>query len=228
MKRTLLIAICLIGFNAWAQKPAELVAHYEAYYKQMKLQGDAQGVINAMTHLNVLVPNQARKDTLAYIYMSEGRNIEALNTIGIESSPSDSNINVEVKAVALKAINQPQRALLHYDVLFSRNANPKLAYEIAEIRVQIGDFEKANELINYGLKTVTPEMKRGFFESQPSYETTLEGAFYYLQAIILLNQDQVNNVDASIALLDKALALDANFRVAQLSKDALEARKKED
>ena len=44
---------------------------------QMKAQGDTQGIINAMTHLNVLSPSQARKDTLAYMYMSENKYMQA-------------------------------------------------------------------------------------------------------------------------------------------------------
>ena len=37
----------------------------------MQSQADIQGVINALTHLNVLEPSQARKDTLATLYMNE-------------------------------------------------------------------------------------------------------------------------------------------------------------
>ena len=57
----------------------------------MQSQADIQGVINALTHLNVLEPSQARKDTLATLYMNEGRHVEALNTIGIEKNDSDSD-----------------------------------------------------------------------------------------------------------------------------------------
>ena len=101
MKKILLLLVVMSSFSLTAQNKTELKKHFEAYYKQMKSQGDIQGVINAMTHLDVLEPSQARKDTLAYIYVSEGRNLEALNTIGIEKKATDSNINLEVKAIAL-------------------------------------------------------------------------------------------------------------------------------
>ena len=55
----------------------------------MRTQGDVQGVINALTHLNILSPNQARKDTLAVLYMNEGKHIQALNTIGIDKNEND-------------------------------------------------------------------------------------------------------------------------------------------
>jgi hypothetical protein len=84
----------------------------------MKGQGDVQGVINAMTHLNVIQPTQQRLDTLAYIYVTEGRNLEALNTIGIDQNATDSDMNTEVKAIALKAVNQPERAVVFYEERF--------------------------------------------------------------------------------------------------------------
>ncbi len=50
----------------------------------MQQQGDIQGIINAMTHLIVLEPNVSRKDTLAALYMNEGKYKQALSLVGIE------------------------------------------------------------------------------------------------------------------------------------------------
>ena len=50
----------------------------------MQKQGDVQGIINAMTHLLVLEPNIVRKDTLAALYMNEGKYVQALNLLGIK------------------------------------------------------------------------------------------------------------------------------------------------
>ena len=100
MKKQVLVLLLLVcgGLQVNAQENSDLIKHFEAYYKQMKLQGDMQGVVNAMTHLNILAPSEARKDTLAYIYMSEGNYMQALNTIGIDRKVDDSDIAVEVKA----------------------------------------------------------------------------------------------------------------------------------
>jgi len=94
MKKIVLLLIVMSSMGITAQAQTELKSHFEAYYAQMKKQGDIQGIINAMTHLDVLEPSQARKDTLAYLYVSEGRNLEYLNTIGIEINPTDYDINV--------------------------------------------------------------------------------------------------------------------------------------
>ncbi|MDG5490546.1 hypothetical protein [Psychroserpens sp. SPM9] len=225
MKKLILLLALAATFGATAQTKSELTKHFEAYYKQMKSQGDVQGVINAMTHLNVLQPSQARLDTLAYIYASENRNLEALNTLGIDQNPTDTDMNTEVKAIALKALNQPQRALVFYEELFKRSANSYLAYEIADLKIQTKDLAGAKAKVDYGLVNVKPEEKRAYYESQRPYEVSLKGALTYLKALILFNMNQTDNLDAAIGLLDEALALDANFNLAKISKDALVAKK---
>ena len=227
MKRLILLLVVLASMNTNAQTKTELQKHFEAYYKQMKKQGDVQGVINAMVHLDVLKPTQARKDTIAYLYVSEGMNVEALNTIGIEKNASDSDLNVEVKALALKSLNQPKRALEHYEVLFSRKPNPYLSYEIADLKIQLQDFAGAKTSIEYGLANVKDDMKQAFYETQQPYETSLKAAFMYLKALVIYNEDTTNNTEAALAQLNHALAIDPNFNLAKISKDALLRKTKE-
>ncbi|MEH6534794.1 MAG: hypothetical protein V7719_00265 [Psychroserpens sp.] len=225
MKKILLLLGLVMTFSATAQTKSELIKHFEAYYKQMKGQGDVQGVINAMTHLNVLQPNQARLDTLAYIYASESRSLEALNTVGIDQNPTDTDMNTEVKAISLKALNQPERALVFYEELFKRSSSSYLAYEIADLKIQTKDLGGAKAKVDFGLVNVKPDQKRAFYESQRPYEVSLKGALTYLKALILFNMNQIDNLDESIAMLDEALAMDANFNLAKISKDALIAKK---
>ena len=47
-----------------AQDNTALLSHYEKFYRQMQLQNDV-GIINALTHLNVISPSVERRDTLA-------------------------------------------------------------------------------------------------------------------------------------------------------------------
>lgn len=193
----------------------------------MKKQGDIQGVINALTHLEVMTPSQARRDTLAYIYVSEGRNLEALNTIGIEKNATDSDINTEVKAIALTALNELPKALEFYEVLFQRKPNPYLAYEIADLKLQTNDVAGAKEKIEYGLANVTNDMKRSYYETQQPYQVSLKAGLTYLKALMLFNEDQTNNVEKAIVTLTHALAMDPNFNMAKITKDALLNKKKE-
>jgi len=225
MKRLLLLALFIGSTSAFSQSNTELTKHFEAYYKQMKYQGDMQGTINALTHLIVLQPTEAKKDTLAYLYLSEGKNLQALNTIGVEKNATDSNIAVEVKALALKAINQPKLAVEHFEVMFSRNPNALIAYELADLKTQLNDFAGAKTNIEYGLANVKDDQMRAFYEMQQPYQVPAKAAFLYLKALITFNEDQANNIDASVALLDQALEIAPNFNMATISKNALIAKK---
>ena len=226
MRKFILAVIVMSSLNITAQTKTELQKHFENYYQQMKRQGDVQGVINAMTHLEVLKPSQARKDTLAYIYVSEGRNMEALNTIGVEKNATDSDLNTEIKAIALNALGERQRALEFYTILYNKKASPALAYELADIMLQTGDLTGAQEKVEYGLTNVTDDMRRTYYESQQPYQTSLKAGLLYLKAIVTYSQDKDANQEIALATLNRALSIDPNFNLARISKEALLNRKK--
>lgn len=227
MKKSVLILVATIllsGSYGYAQTKSELLKHYEAFYDQMRLQGDVDGVINALTHLNVLSPSKERNDTLAYIYANDNQHLQALNIIGIEKLDSDSNLAIQVKAVSLKALNQPKRALEQFEALYAREPNAYLAYELADLKVQTGDNVGAMKHVEYGIANAKDDMKYAFYERQQPYEVPLKAAFIHVKALIQYNIDKTN-IDQAIATLDEALAIDPNFNLASLSKQALTSRK---
>lgn len=221
MKKFLALVLLVCGFQINAQENKDLLSHFEAYYKQMKVQGDVQGIINGMTHLNILAPSQERKDTLAYIYMSEGKYLEALNTIGIERKATDSDIAVEVKAVSLKAVKQPKLAIGLFEEMFKRTPNALIAYELAELNIQTQQIAEAEKHINYGLANSKEDMKKAFYETQSPYEVPLKSAFMYLNALNTYNKDKKGNIDAAVDILDAALKTAPNFNLIQLTKKEL-------
>ncbi|GAB4154366.1 MAG: hypothetical protein Tsb0033_02240 [Winogradskyella sp.] len=225
MKQITIAVVMLFSVSVFAQTNADLKAHYEAYYKEMQKQGDVQGIINALTHLNILEPSVARKDTLAYLYLSEGKYMQALNTIGVEKNASDSDMNVEVKALSLKNLNQPKMALEHYEILFKRSPNVYLAYEMADMKIQVDDLAGAKANIEYGLANVKDDMKRAFYETQQPYETSMEAALLCLKGLLTFKEDKNANIDAAIKLMNDALAIDPNFNLAKVSRQALESQK---
>ncbi|MEM1336999.1 MAG: hypothetical protein AAF717_05170 [Bacteroidota bacterium] len=224
MKRIVVVLAFSFSLSISAQSQSELLAHYEAFYQEMRLQGDVNGIISALTHLNVLAPSQQRRDTLAFVYMNSNKHLQALNTIGIEKNASDSDLAVQVKAVSLKALNQPKRALEQFQILYQRSPTPYLAYELADLQIQTGDTAAASTNIEYGLANAQEDMKYAFFERQQPYEVPLKAAFFHLKGLLVFNQDK-GKVDEAIALMDEALKIDANFNLASLSKQALESRK---
>ncbi len=226
MKKLFIITALIASTSLFAQSNGDLKTHFEQYYQEMKKQGDVNGVINALTHLNVVDPSQARRDTLAYVYMNGNQHLQALNTIGIEKNDSDSNLAVQVKAVSLKALNQPKRAIEQFQILYDRTPDPFVAYEMADLKIQVGDISGAEKDITYGIANSTLNMKHAFYERQQPYEVPLKAAFYHLQGLLIFNKDKTK-VDEAIAFMDKALELDSNFNLASLSKQALEKRKTE-
>lgn len=221
MKKLILVFVLITGVTLQAQDNASLIKHYETFYKQMKQQGDVQGIITAMTHLNILKPSKERKDTLAYLYANAGKYVQALNTIGIDKVAGDSDLAVEVKAVSLKSLKQPKRALEQYVVLFGRKPNTYVAYEMADLLIQTGDIAGAEEKIEYGITNAKDNEKKGFYESQVPYEVALKAAFVHLKALVNFNKDKKNNIDSAITLLDEALKISPNFNLANISKQAL-------
>ena len=174
--------------------------------------------------MNVLAPSKERRDTLAFVYMNNGQHMQALNTIGVEKNTNDSDLAVQIKAFSLKALNQPKRALEHFEELYSRNPSPYLAYEMADLKIQTGDMNGATTNIEYGIANATDEMKYAFYERQQPYEVSLKAAFYHLKGLADFNMDK-ENIDAAIASIDEALKIAPNFNLASLSKQALESRK---
>lgn len=221
MKKLLVLALLISSLQISAQVNTDLVKHFEAYYQQMKLQGDVQGIINGMTHLNLLVPSEARKDTLAYLYMSEGKYVQALNTIGYERKVDDSDIAVEVKAVSLKSVKQLELAIGHFEEMFKRKPNPMVAYELAELNMQTQKLEEATKHITYGLANSKDDMKKAFYETQTPYEVPLKSAFMYLNALNTYNKDREGNIDAAVDILDATLKTAPNFNLIQISKNEL-------
>ncbi|NRR89966.1 hypothetical protein HSX10_00130 [Winogradskyella undariae] len=225
MKTITIAILMLFSVSIFAQSNTELKNHFEDYYKQMKKQGDTQGVINAMTHLEVIEPSVARKDTLAYIYLSDGQYMQALNTIGVEKNATDSDMNVEVKALALKNLNQPKMALDHFEVLYKRDPNVYLAYELADMKIQTKDLAGAKLNIEYGLANVKDDMKRAFYERQQPYETSMKASLLYLKGLLSFTENNTENIDSALKFMNDALAIDPNFNLAKISREALEAQK---
>ena len=225
MKNLIAILVFVFSISLTAQTNQDLLSHYKKYYKQMQSQADIQGVINALTHLNILEPSQARKDTLATLYMNEGRHVEALNTIGIEKNESDSDLAVQVKAFSLKAINDIDQSMVHYEELFKRKPNPFIAYELAEMKIRTGDLMGATRNITFGIANSDGEIVRNYYETQQPYSVPMRAAFTYLKGLVKINEDREKNIDAAISIMNEALEIAPNFNLAKISIDALNAQK---
>jgi len=225
MKHFIVLIVFVLGLNIQAQNNQELIKHYQAYYKQMKAQADTQGIINGLTHLNILSPSTARQDTLAYIYMNEGKFLQAINTVGVEVNSSDSDIAVEVKAVSLKSLSQPKLAIPQFEELFNRTENVTLSYELAELYLQTQNVAEASKKVEYGILHAQDNMKKVYYESQQPYQVPLKAAFLYLKGLIVFNENKETNIDTAVSYLEQALTIAPNFNLAFVSREALLGQK---
>ena len=225
MKHFLFILTFSVAYSTYSQSEKSMLNHYKEYYNQMRTQGDVQGVINALTHLNILSPSQARKDTLAVLYMNEGKHVQALNTIGIERNENDSDMAVEVKAISLQVLNQIERSVEHYEELYKRKPNPLVAYELADLKIQLDDLLGATKHITFGVANSKIDVMRTYYESQSQYQVPMKAAFIYLKGLVRFKENKTLNIDAAIEIMDEALAIAPNFNLAQISKDALLSQK---
>jgi len=225
MKHFLFILTFSVAYSTYSQSEKSMLTHYKEYYNQMRTQGDVQGVINALTHLNILSPSQARNDTLAVLYMNEGKHVQALNTIGIERNENDSDMAVEVKAISLQVLNQIERSVEHYEELYKRKPNPLVAYELADLKIQLDDLLGATKHITFGVANSKSDVMRTYYESQSQYQVPMKAAFIYLKGLVRFKENKTLNIDAAIEIMDEALAIAPNFNLAQISKDALLSQK---
>ena len=91
---------------------------------------------------------------------------------------------VEVKALSLQALNQPARALEHYEEMFRRKPNVLIAYEMADLKIQIKDLTGASVNITYGMANAKDDMMRTYYESQRPYQVPIKAGFLYLKGLV--------------------------------------------
>ncbi|UOB16084.1 hypothetical protein [Abyssalbus ytuae] len=220
MKKLIIVFALGFGFFVQAQNNSDLKKHYEVYYKQMRKQGDVRGAINALTHLLVLQPGQARKDTLAYLYTNAGQYVQAINVLGVEKNTSDSDLAVEVKAVALKSLNQPQLAVQQYDILFGRKPDVFLAYDLVDLNLQIGKTAEAKTYIDYGLGNATEKDMIPFYDANRPYQVPAKAAFTYQNGLLYYNEHKTD-IDGAVKMIDEAIVLAPDFLLAKQIKEIL-------
>ena len=132
---------------------------------------------------------------------------------------------VEVKAISLQVLNQIERSVEHYEELYKRKPNPLVAYELADLKIQLDDLLGATKHITFGVANSKSDIMRTYYESQSQYQVPMKAAFIYLKGLVRFKENKTLNIDAAIEIMDEALAIAPNFNLAQISKDALLSQK---
>ena len=80
-------------------------------------------------------------------------------------------------------MNQPEKALVHFEELFKRTPNIMIAYEMADIKIQINDMAGATVNIEYGIDNSKEDEMRTYYDSQTPYQVPAKAAFIYLKGL---------------------------------------------
>lgn len=226
MKSLLTTVLALSLSLSFAQKNKKgnytdaLKKHYETYYKQMKSYGDLNGAIEGLNHLMVMEPTEARKDTLAYLYLQTNKALQAIKVVG----ESKSDLALRTKALAFKNLNSPKQAIENYEALITKNKSVLDAYELAQLQFGIQRYGEAKATINFGLQNATDEKVKIFVKGTSYLETPVKAAFLNVLGLIEYSMDKAH-VDKAIAIFDEALKIDPEFVLALENKKGLLAQK---
>lgn len=194
--------------------------HYQTYYKMMLEYNDLDGAIEGLSHLIALEPSEAKKDTLAYMYLQANKPIQAIKVVG----NSTSNLALKTKAIGFKNLNNPKKAIENYEALIQKNSNVLDMYELAQLQFSIQRFGEAKATINSGLQNSKEEQVRIFVKGNNYIETPIKAAFLNVLGLIEYNLDRENKTKA-VAIFDEALKIDPNFVLAIENKNEILTRK---
>jgi len=197
-----------------------LTAHYQKYYKMMLENNNLDGAIEGLSHLIILAPSQAKKDTLGYMYLQANKPKQAIKIVG----NSTSALALKTIAIGFKNLNNPKKAIENYEALIQKTKSVLDAYELVQLQFSIQRFGEAKATINYGLQNSKDEKIRVFIKDNSYIETPIKAAFLNILGLIEYNLDK-SNINKAVTIFDEALKIDPQFVLALENKKGILAQR---
>lgn len=236
MKKTLLLCsalLCAVTLIAQpkgkkGETPAPAVAATEVktddsafqlalntFHQSLKY-ADFASAAYALNQVIVLKPEvSAYKDTLAYIYVELGGNVQALSVAKdvLSTNPNNASI-LEVSAMSQESLGLYKEALDDYEKLFKLTNKPYHLYKIASMQYVLKRFGECTATINGLLKSteaekekITINMDRGQRQEVP-----MKAALFNMLGMVAYEVNDLTNAKNNF---NEALKLEPNFALAK-------------
>lgn len=185
-------------------------------FRQSLKYADFSSAAFALTQVIVLKPEvPAYKDTLAFIYVELGGNVQALSVAKdiLATNPTNAPI-LEVSAMSQESLGLYKEALEDYEKLFKITNKPYHMYKIASMQYVLKRFGECTASINSLLKSaeaekekITINMDRGQRQEVP-----MKAALYNMLGMVAY---EVNDLANAKTNFNEALKLEPNFALAK-------------
>lgn len=170
----------------------------------------------ALNQIIVLRPDlKGYKDTLAYIYVELGGNVQALSVARdiLKENPNNTAI-LEVSAMSQEALGLYKEALDDYEKLYKATGKPYHMYKVASMQYVLKRFGECTASINTLLKSpeadkekISINMDRGQRQEVP-----MKAALYNMLGMVAY---EVNDLANAKVNFNEALKLEPNFVLAK-------------
>lgn len=185
-------------------------------FRQSLKYADFSSAAFALNQVIVLKPEvPAYKDTLAFIYVELGGNVQALSVAKdiLATNPNNASI-LEVSAMSQESLGLYKEALEDYEKLFKLTNKPYHMYKIASMQYVLKRFGECTASINGLLKSteaekekITINMDRGQRQEVP-----MKAALYNMLGMVAYEVNDMNNAKLNF---NEALKLEPNFVLAK-------------
>lgn len=174
----------------------------------------------ALNQIIVLKPEaKAYKDTLAYIYMELGGNVQALSVARdiLKTDPNNTAI-LEVSAISQEALGLYKEALDDYEKLYKATTKPYHMYKIASMQYILKRFGECTQSINTLMNNPGIEKEKISInlDRGQRQEVAMKAALLNMLGMVAFEVNDYNNAKANF---NEALKVEPNFVLAKANLD---------
>lgn len=230
MKKFSLIIVLAAAFslNAQIKKTSPVSASTTApslhlqVYRNALAAGD---LATAITSLNYVVATEMKtgkyQDSLAMLYFASG-NVQQANywSNKVLTTQPNNLVMLDIKASALKQMNQPLQAIETYEKMLSIDNSPATCFNLTELQYSVKRLYECVASTQMAEKMqISKELGFSYKIDKETAQTPLMAAFYNYRGLALYD---LGDKEASKIAFLAALKIDPNFILARVNLEQLE------